>query len=479
MRNGRLSLVLSLALSLASFNAFAQHAPAHGTAKPAAGEGAAAEGASGEGEGHSEAGSAWKENFEGQVMNSNTAVRGTPGVTHGADIGDHALEHAPWRDSKGPIPVLKEDKNGKLHRTNGQFASKDDAARAELKAKGQEDQERLFGNQKSKVPNVTMLSTSGSVEKAAWEKGTEGSIGNKNAYLGGKVAVVALKGEAAGSAGIGTQNGNFVAQAGGEAGITLIGVEAQAQGGLGDPEGLTKAYGQAKANAGAYVKGEGSAVLAVGKDGVAVGAKGSACACAEAAVSGMATAEFCGLAFGASGKASAMAGAGVAGEASATAKDGKIRITAGLAAVLGVGAGANGTVEISISDILKNPKASAMCLVDKVKAVGEFAVNTGKEIGSAAVDLGKAGINKLGQAADAVGDGLSSAKNAVGSFFSGVGSWFGGGSSSSAPPAQSPTAVSASPSYGVQTARNEPTQPTAVANARNSGESHEGAGVHH
>jgi hypothetical protein len=206
-----------------------------------------------------------------------------------------------------------------------------------------------------------------------------------------------------------------------------------------------------------------SATGKVGKDGVSLSAGANVFAGAKVDGALPMSVTFCYL--GGELKIKGALSAGIGGTATATlAVDWanlSVTMSAELAGTLGLGAGAGGEVKVSLGELLNDPGAVADCVLDKLKDLGETALEAGEalvdvasdvidegialaeigvEIASDVLDEGIAlaekGVEIAADAIDDLASGVSRAADAVGSGVSDVASsiwgFFGGGDSSSA-----------------------------------------------
>lgn len=139
-----------------------------------------------------------------------------------------------------------------------------------------------------------------------------------------------------------------------------------------------------------------------------------------------------------SGKVKGQVSYGIGGEVRGTFEidwvNMKATLSGELAATLGLGAGADAEVSVDLSALVKDPGKVAECLLEKLKDLGEAALQAGTDLvvatAQVASDVGDALVDAGDAAVDALASGLDTAKDAVSSltnsFLGGLGSLLGG-----------------------------------------------------
>ena len=192
-----------------------------------------------------------------------------------------------------------------------------------------------------------------------------------------------------------------------------------------------------------------STTAKVGLDGASLSANVNAFAGAKVDGWVPVTLSFCYLS--AQGKAKGQLSAGIGGTATATVEidwaNLEIKLSAELAGTLGLGAGAGGEVRLSLGALITDPGQVADCILDKLKDLGEMALDAGEalvDIASSVIDEGvalvEAGIEVVDGAIDALASGVDRVSDAISgtvssvasSLFGFVSSVIGGGDSTTA-----------------------------------------------
>ncbi len=292
------------------------------------------------------------------------------------------------------------------------------------------------GKETSIPTSVVLAKETASAE--VWKGEVSSEAGDK-----ASLSVLGVEGIAMGTAGY--QNGQVSASG------KLIGRAYLLQGsaetrqvGLGDDD--LGVHVQAKAWGMAGVEGTLDGTAKVGKEGVALEAKAEVFAGAKANAQIPLTISLCKMKATGRVRGEVSAGAGAKASASFVVDwtTGTAKISAEAAATLGLGAGAGADVVIDLSSLVSDPGAVADCLLDKVKELGEAAVELGGDLVDAAGQALETAGEAIVDAADAVGGALyngasraaSAVSNVTSSAVRGVASFFGFGGSD--PPRAAP-----------------------------------------
>lgn len=231
---------------------------------------------------------------------------------------------------------------------------------------------------------------------------TEGAFVNGRATLVegeyGRIDVNALRldGQWSAKGGISREGvtGSFYAK--GQA--TLFGITGETKTfALGDPNGLTNATVMAKGQAYVGAEAELDANVLINREGVSGNVSAGAFAGGKAEGDIVGGFSICGVSLGATGHGEVSYGIGAEAQGYFKVNWATMTVKIGGKAALtfGGGAGAGGEVEISLSKLMKDPRAAAMCALDGLKKAAEKGIEVLSNGADAVTSFVSSGAKKL------------------------------------------------------------------------------------